>query len=174
MKVSAVTGNVNGETYTANTIPLNTKTTKYAGLANLPNENLVLLNPFGVRVNLNNPIKPYAAMVGIPAALTRDVKATLEGRMTQRMAAPKMYMTVTALRGRPSGVTWPIQEERGRTPSRAMAKIRREAATTAILVFYGIGLVKFCGWDWVRRTRMRPTTARMVMKVAPPLPRAME
>ena len=45
-----------------------------------------------------------------------------------------MYMTVTAFRGCLFSSTWPIQDERGRTPSRATAKIRREAATIATLV----------------------------------------
>lgn len=50
------------------------------------------------------------------------------------MEAPKIYMTVTAFRGCLLLSTWPIQEENGRTPSRATAKMRREAATIATLV----------------------------------------
>lgn len=88
-------------------------------------------------MSLNNAMSPYAAIVGTPPAETRDVKATWEGRIVQRSNEPKTNMTVTALRGEPSGVTWPIQPEKGRTPSRATAKMRREAATMATEVFCG-------------------------------------
>jgi len=80
----------------------------------------------------------YAAVVGIPPALVSEKNATSLGRIEQRRSAPKMYMTVTALRGwRLPSETRPIQREPGRTPSRATAKTRREAATIAMLVFCG-------------------------------------
>jgi hypothetical protein len=82
-------------------------------------------------------MRPYAAMVGTPPALTRLVNATWLGRIVHRSAAAKTKMTDTALRGWPSAVTLLIQPERGRTPSRATAKTSREAATMATLVFYG-------------------------------------
>lgn len=79
-------------------------------------------------------MRPYAAALGTPAAETRDVKATSEGRSVQLMSAETPQTTMTALRG------WPLwtletQLENGRTPSRATAKTRREAATMAIAVF---------------------------------------
>lgn len=93
--------------------------------------------------------------MGTPPAEMREVKATLLGRIVHRISDPKMAMTVTAFFGRPSGVTWLIQPENGKTPSRATAKISREAATMAILVFM-----------------ISPRAANIVMKTAPPLPRA--
>ena len=92
-------------------------------------------------MSLSRAINPYAAIVGTPPAETRDVKATWEGKIVQRIVAPKMNMTVTALRGEPFGVTWLIQPEKGRTPSRATAKTRREAATIAMDVFCFLGVV---------------------------------
>jgi hypothetical protein len=105
-------------------------------LAKGPNLNFDDLKSFGVMVNLNNAMSPYAAVVGIPPAEMREVKATWLGRIVQRREAPKMYMTVTAFRGCLLWSTWLIQDERGRTPSRATAKMRREAATIATLVLY--------------------------------------
>lgn len=75
-------------------------------------------------------------MVGTAAADTKEVKATAEGRMVQRSKAETASMTVTALRGCLSGDTRLIQWEKGRTPSRATAQIRRELATPATVVFY--------------------------------------
>jgi hypothetical protein len=74
-------------------------------------------------------------MVGTPAAETRDVNATGEGRMVQRRNAATAQMILTALRGEPSGETREIHHDIGRTPSRAMAKMRREAAMIATEVF---------------------------------------
>lgn len=73
----------------------------------------------------------YAEIVGTAPAEMREVKATLEGRIVQSSTAPKTAKTVTAFFGRPSGVTCPIQLEPGRTPSRATAKMSRDAATMA-------------------------------------------
>lgn len=80
-------------------------------------------------------MSPYAAIVGMPPAEMSDVKATWLGRIVHRRAAANTNITVTAWRGCPSAVTCPIQLENGSTPSRATAKIRREAATIAMLVF---------------------------------------
>lgn len=93
--------------------------------------------------------------------------------MVQRRAAPKTYMTVTAFRGCLFSSTWPIQEERGRTPSRATAKIRREAATTATLV----PCVRQSQSSYIKRdgkelTKIKPNDAMMVMKILGPLPNA--
>jgi len=101
--------------------------------------------------NLSNAMSPYAAVVGIPPAEMREVKATWLGRIVQRSAAPKMYMTVTAFRGCLCSSTLPIQEERGRTPSRATAKMRREAATIATLVLWHKALSIVGGRGVIRR-----------------------
>ena len=90
----------------------------------------------GVIVRRSNAIKPYAAVVGIPPAEINEVKATWLGRMVHNNTAPKANITVTALRGCFASSTFPIQPDKGRTPSRATAKMRREAATMATLVLY--------------------------------------
>ena len=64
----------------------------------------------------------------------KDVNATWLGRIVQRSAAPKTNITVTAFRGWRAFSTRPMQDESGRTPSRATAKMSREAATIATLV----------------------------------------
>lgn len=51
------------------------------------------------------------------------------------MAAPKTNITVTAFFGWPCESTRPIHPDKGSTPSRATAKIRREAATIAMEEF---------------------------------------
>jgi hypothetical protein len=66
----------------------------------------------------------------------RDVNATADGRMVHDTRAATPQTTITALRGWPSAETWETQLEKGRTPSRATAKTRREAATMAIAVFF--------------------------------------
>jgi hypothetical protein len=85
-------------------------------------------------VNRRRAISPYAAMVGTLPAETNDVNATWLGRIVHRRVAAKTKMTVTALLGRPSGVTRPIHPDSGRTPSRATAKTSRDEATMATLV----------------------------------------
>jgi hypothetical protein len=80
-------------------------------------------------------MSPYAAMVGTPPADINDVKATWLGRIENSSTAAKTNMTVTAFLGCPSPFTRPIQDESGSTPSRATAKMSREEATTAMLVF---------------------------------------
>lgn len=125
-----------------------------------------------VMVRRKSAMRPYAAIVGTPPADTSDVNATVLGRIVHRMTAPKTYITVTALRGWPLASTRPIQWDIGRTPSRATAKIKREAATTAILVFYNI-VSNEPVMGGQKHTRMRPMTARIVIKMLGPLPRAM-
>lgn len=71
----------------------------------------------------------------MPPADVRDVNATWLGRIVHSSAAPNTNMIVTAFRGCREESTRPIQLDRGSTPSRATAKTRREAATTATLVF---------------------------------------
>ena len=74
-------------------------------------------------------------MVGTAAALTRDVKATGEGRIVQSRSAATISMTVIAFLGSFLSETVEIQPEKGRTPSRATAQMRRDAATPAIVAF---------------------------------------
>ena len=80
-------------------------------------------------------MRAYAVMVGTPAADTRDVKATAEGRIVQRRNAATAQITLTALRGCPSLETREIHQDQGSTPSRAIANTNREAAITATEVF---------------------------------------
>lgn len=74
-------------------------------------------------------------IVGTPAAETRDVKATGEGRIVHKSNAPTAQMILTALRGCPSSDMREIHPEKGNTPSRAIAKTSLEAAITATEVF---------------------------------------
>lgn len=90
--------------------------------------------------SLDRQINPYAAALGTPAAETSEVKATLEASSVQVMMAATAQTTITALRG------WPLctretQDEKGRTPSRATAKTRREAAVIATAVFYLLSVI---------------------------------
>jgi hypothetical protein len=80
-------------------------------------------------------MSPYAAAEGTPAAEMRDVKATADGRIVQVTSEANPQITITAFLGWPLGETRETQPENGRTPSRATAKTRREAATIAIAVF---------------------------------------
>ena len=64
----------------------------------------------------------------------REVNAVVLGRMAHDNVAEKIYTTVTALFGRPSGVMLPTQDARGRAPSLAMENIRRDATRIIILV----------------------------------------
>ena len=65
------------------------------------------------------------------------MNATPEGRMVQATRAATPPTTRTALWGCWEGETRETQLEKGRTPSRATAKTRREAATMAMAVFWG-------------------------------------
>ena len=105
------------------------------GLLSRPRLQAGLGKFLGVRKSRARQISPYAAAEGTPAAETREVKATAEGRMVQVMTAATPQTTRTALRGWPA-TTRETQLDQGRTPSRATAKTSREAARTAIAVFY--------------------------------------
>lgn len=89
-----------------------------------------------VKVSLPRLIRPYAAAEGTPAADTKDVNATADGRMVHVIMAATPHTTRTAFLGCPSADTRDTHPERGSTPSRATAKTRREAAVIAIAVFY--------------------------------------
>ena len=101
-----------------------------------PRDQRACLNSCGVKNKRPKQIRAYAVIVGTAAALTRDVKATGDGRMVHRSSAETISMTVTALRGSLLDETWEIQPENGSTPSRATAHIRRELATPATVVFW--------------------------------------
>lgn len=73
-------------------------------------------------------------MVGTPAAETREEKATGDARMVQRRREATASISAMALRGSPEGVTFEIHLLKGKTPSRATAQMRREAATPAMEV----------------------------------------
>ena len=73
--------------------------------------------------------------MGTPAAETRDVKATGEGRIVHKSNAPTAQMILTAFRGCLSSDTREIHPDKGNTPSLAIAKTSLEAAITATEVF---------------------------------------
>lgn len=75
-------------------------------------------------------------MVGTPAALMSELKATGEARIVQSNKDATTNITVVALRGSFFADTCETQPEYGRTPSRATAQINRELATPATVVFY--------------------------------------
>lgn len=81
-------------------------------------------------------MSPYAAAEGTPAAEINDVKAVLDGRIVQVTAAATNHTTITALRGWPADDTRETHPEKGRTPSRATAKTKRDEATMAMAVFW--------------------------------------
>ena len=132
------------------------------------------LNPSGVMNSLNNATRPYVEVMQIALVETREVKATWLGRIVHRMRAEKMYMTVTAFRGSLFSSTLPTQEENGRTPSRATAKMRREAATITVEVpWTGKGESDVERKDQRKGcTKTKPITAIRVMKMLGPLPNA--
>lgn len=137
MRVSPVTGNAYGEKSTATTHPFQKTPITWNGLDHFPRLHAGLGNRFGVRKRRARQMRPYAAAEGTPAAETSEVKATSEGRMVQVINDATAQTTMTALRGWPLWTT-DTQEEKGRTPSRATAKTRRDAATMATAVFcYG-------------------------------------
>lgn len=108
------------------------------GLLNLPRLQRGVGKLLGVMKKRPRHIKPYAAADGTPAAEIKDVNATADGRIVQVMTAATPHITRTAFRGCPSGETCDTQLEYGKTPSLATANTRREAATMAIAVFYGV------------------------------------
>ena len=74
-------------------------------------------------------------IVGTPAALMSELKATGEGKMVQSSKDATTNMVVVALRGSFFAETCDIQPDQGRTPSRATAQIKRELATPETVVF---------------------------------------
>ena len=133
------------------------------------------MNPSGVMNSLNNATRPYVEVMQIALVETREVKATWLGRIVQRMKAPNKYMTVTAFRGCFLSSILLIQEESGRTPSRATAKMRREAARIPAEVHYTgrkvVSIVERQGYG-KGYTMVKPITAITVMKTLAPLPNA--
>jgi hypothetical protein len=109
---------------------------KLRGLDQRPSDQEAFLNPLGVKNARPKAIREYAVMVGTPAALTRELKATAEGSMVHNSRAENTCMTIMALRGSFFSETWEIQPEKGSTPSRATAQIKREEATPATAVFW--------------------------------------
>lgn len=65
-----------------------------------------------------------------------DVNATGEAKIVHRSKAATPCMTMTAFLGSLLPDTREIQPEKGRTPSRATAQIRRDEATPATVVFF--------------------------------------
>lgn len=135
-RFSPVTGNAYGENRIATTQAFQNTPMNWNGLLRRPRLHFGLGKRLGVQRRRPRQMRPYAAALGTPAAETRDVNATLDGRRVQVTRAATVQTTTTALRG------WPLwtretQPEKGRTPSRATAKTRREAATMAMAVFCG-------------------------------------
>lgn len=135
MSVEASTGNSYGEKRTATTQPFHKMDMAWNGLLHRPRLHAGLGNCFGVQKRRPRDMRPYAAADGTPAAETRDVKATGDGRMVQVIREETAHTTMTAFRGCPS-TTVATQGEKGRTPSRATAKTKRDAARIAMAVFF--------------------------------------
>lgn len=104
------------------------------GLLRRPRLHAGLGNLFGVKNKRPRQMSPYAAAEGTPAADTREVKATEDGKMVQVIIEATTHTTMTALRGCPS-TTRETQCENGKTPSLATANTSLEAARTAMAVF---------------------------------------
>jgi hypothetical protein len=100
-KVCPVTGNEYGENRIATTHPFQKTPMNWNGLLHRPRLHCGLGKRFGVQRRRPRQIRPYAAALGTPAAETREVKATLEGRMVQVTRAATPQTTMTALRGWP-------------------------------------------------------------------------
>merc|ERR1719355_137011 len=81
-----------------------------------------------VKMRRRAGMRAYAAMVGTAPHDTSDVKATDEGRMVRRRRPAMTPMKMMAFLGCPFLSTLPIHLDPGRMPSRAMAKMRRDAA----------------------------------------------
>jgi hypothetical protein len=100
-KVCPVTGNMYGEKRIATTHPFQKTPMNWNGLLHRPKLHCGLGKRFGVQSRRPRQIRPYAAALGTPAAETREVKATLEGKMVQVTSAATPQTTMTALRGWP-------------------------------------------------------------------------
>lgn len=77
----------------------------------------------------------HAQIVGTAPHEMRLLKAVALASTMQSRTKATPPMKVVALRGTPSGPTLPIHDEPGRTPSRAMAKTSRLAATMQTTMF---------------------------------------
>lgn len=128
---------------------------KQKGTERRPLDHLALANSPRVKRSRRTGIRAYAAIVGTPPHEISDVKATDDGKMVQRRIAAMIPMKMIALRGWPFRSTVPIHFEPGRIPSRAIAKMSRDAAVTASDV-----LIK------------SPIVATVVMTTWPPRPSA--
>lgn len=135
LRFCPVTGYSYGENKIATTHAFQKTAMNWNGLLHFPRLHFGVGNRSRVQKSRPRQIRPYAAALGTPAAETREVKATLDGRMVQETMAPTPQTTMTAFRGWPS-LTRETQPENGRTPSRATAKTSRDAATMAMAVFY--------------------------------------
>lgn len=130
-----MTGKTYGEKRTATTQMFHNNPITWKGLLKRPKLHFGFGNLFGVKKSLPKQMSAYAAAEGTPAAETSDVKATADGKMVQVMIEETTQTTMTALRGWLSTMR-ATQGEYGRTPSRATAKTSREAASTAMAVFW--------------------------------------
>lgn len=128
---------------------------KQNGTDRRPFDHLALANSPRVKRRRKTGIRAYAAIVGTPPQEMSDVNATADGKMVHRRIPAMNPMNRIAFRGWPFWSTLPIHFEPGRMPSRAIAKMSRDAAVTASDV-----LIK------------RPTVATIVMTSWPPFPSA--
>lgn len=135
-KVEASTGNTYGENRTATTQPFQSTEITWKGLLSRPSDHFASSGSLGVNTSRPRLISPYAAADGTPAADTREVNATADGRMVQVIIAATIQTTRTAFCGWPSAETRDTQADAGRTPSRATANTSRDAAVMAMAVFY--------------------------------------
>lgn len=145
----------------------------WKGLLHRPRLQAGLGNWLGVKKSRPRQIRPYAAAEGTPAAETSEVNATDDGRIVHVMSEETPQTTKTAFRGWPS-TTWATQGDHGRTPSRATAKTRRDAASIAIAVFFGYVLVvsRHHGLKaQILLTNHNATMQTIFMKMWPPSPR---
>lgn len=173
LNVCAVTGHSIGEKSTAARYRFQIRDIKLKGRDQRPRENRACLNSCGVMnvrptVTMSvgfqcarereylQQIRAYAVIVGTPAALTSDVKATGDGKIVQSNNAATHSMTVMAFFGLRFLSTAAIQPENGNTPSLATAQISRELATPAMVVL-----------------KIRPKMQIITMKTCPPCPKAM-
>lgn len=98
-KVDASTGNEYGEKSTATTQPFHKTEINWNGLLSRPRDHFASSFSPEVKVNLPRLMSPYAAAEGTPAAETREVNATADGRMVQVITAATPHTTRTAFLG---------------------------------------------------------------------------
>lgn len=97
--VEASTGNSYGEKSTATTQPFHKTDMSWNGLLSRPRDHLASIFSPEVKVNLPRLMSPYAAAEGTPAAETREVNATPDGRIVQVIIAATPHTTRTAFLG---------------------------------------------------------------------------